>query len=238
MRLLAALLLLSLGNSFAQKKDTILILPGSKVLQSERLKDYTASYEFFSIKDGEEKLVGSLEDRFEVSNKKKLGLRICKISFGPNQILDSGLCELQGLKPVYHRSIQSKKILDLSFNKEKVNGKIISKVNSQVDPIDYQAPAPLFDSYYEDIIAKTVNLDKGVLFRFPEYIYERGGTVWSLGEILKSENPDERVVKFYELNPKKEIIRTTVYVIAESTREIIRREYLTGANKTIMKKKV
>jgi hypothetical protein len=234
------LLIFSLGlPGFTQKKDTLLLLPGSNALQSDRLRDYSTSYNLYSYKDGEEKFVGSLEDHFNLKSRGKQALRVCKITFGPNHILDSGLCILKGLIPIYHRSVQSKKTVDLHFSKEKVSGKVIT--NTDADPkaetIDHTTPSPLFDSYYEDIIAKTVNLEKGVLFRFPEYIYERGGTVWSLGEVLKGVASDEHIVKFYELSPKKEVVRTTTYIVNESTREIIQREYLIGNNKIVMKKK-
>lgn len=223
----------------SQKKDTVLIRPGSSDLKSTRLQNYTSSYDMFSYKDGEEKLVGSLEDHFSINKKAKQGLRVCKITFGANNILDSGLCILKGLTPIYHRSMQTKKNIDLRFNKEQVSGKIISKTDAdpKVEVIDHKTPSPLFDSFYEDIIAKSVDLKNGVLFRFPEYIYERGGTVWSLGEISKSDNAAERVIKFYELNPKKEIVRTTTYVVNESTHEILRREYLIGSNKIVMRKR-
>ena len=234
------ILLLSLAfPGVSQKKDTVLILPGSNALQSNRLHDYITSYDMVSYKDGEEKLVGSLEDHFSINGKTKQALRVCKITFGANNILDSGLCILQGLSPIYHRSIQTKKTLDLRFSKEKVSGKIIAKTDTdpKVETIDLKTPSPLFDSYYEDIIAKTVNLEKGVFFRFPEYIYERGGTVWSLGEILKNDNASERLIRFYELNPKREVVRTTTYIVSESTHEILRREYLIGSNKIVMKKR-
>ncbi len=233
-------LLLSALPSFSQKKDTVLILAGSKILKSNLLRDYKGSYDFFNSKDGVETLVGSLEDHFQIftKNKEPMALRVCKITFGANSILDSGLCRLQGLAPIYHRSVQTKKNMDLKFSGEQVTGKIIFKNdNPKVEAIDYKTPSPLFDSFYEDILAKVIDLENGTLFRFPEYIYEKGGTVWSVGEILNNEGASERVVKFYELNPKNEITRTTTFTINKSTSEIVRREYQMGSNTIIMKKK-
>lgn len=238
MKVLTSLLLTIGIQAFGHQKDTILITAGSKELQTQLLTSYNSSYEFFTMKDGVETLIGGLDDSFQVFSTRKQALRVCKIKFGPNSILDSGLCELRGLAPVYHRSVQTKKNMNLSFNKDKVAGKIIFKdTENKIETVDYKTPAPLFDSFYEDIIAKTIDLNIKSFFRFPEYIYEKGGTVWSVGEVLKGESPSERIIKFYEINAKKEVVRTTTFVINESSREILRREYLMGANKIIMKKK-
>ncbi|MGC4023204.1 MAG: hypothetical protein QM734_15305 [Cyclobacteriaceae bacterium] len=181
------LLVVSALSVFAQKKDTILLLPGSKDLQTDRLNNYTSSYNLYSVKDGEEKLVGSLDDYLSMNTKTGEALRICKIQFGPNSILDSGLCKLKGLVPIFHRSVQTKKTLNLAFVKNKVTGEIIFKneTGPKSEKIDHESPSPLFDSYYEDIIAKTINLKLGAVFKFGEYIYEKGGTVWSCGEVAK-----------------------------------------------------
>ena len=232
-------MLLLTFHSLAQKKDTVLITAGSNRLQSHLLKDYTASYDFFSVRNGVETLVGSLEDLFQILPAKKQALRICKIKFGENTILDSGLCELKGLTPIYHRSTQTRKSMILDFSDSNVNGKVILKndTETKIEKVNFQTSAPIFDSFYEDIIAKTLDPKMSRLFRFPEYIYEKGGTVWSVGEVVKGETPSESIVKFYELNSKKEITRTTTYVIDILTRQILRREYAMGSTNIIMKKK-
>lgn len=236
---IAAPMLLLVAHSFAQKKDTLLILAGSNRLQSHLLKDYTASYDFFSVKDGQETRVGDIAINFQVFPKKNQALLVCNIKFGTNVILDSGLCNLKGLSPIYHRSHQTRKSMILDFSDGNVNGKVILKndTENKTEKVNYQTSAPIFDSFYEDIIAKTLDPKTNGLFRFPEYIYERGGTVWSVGEVLKGELPSEMIVKFYELNSKKEIARTTTYVIDINTREIIKREYAFGSNKIIMKRR-
>lgn len=234
--ILACLFILSWFYIFSQKRDTILILPGSKILKTDRLHNYKATYSFFNYLDGQEKKIGSLDDQFLLKENGKQGLRICSIVFGANNILDSGLCALHELAPVYHRSVQTKKNMSLTFSNDKVIGSVTMKDGTnKVDAIDQPTPSPLFDSFYEDILAMTIEVEKGKLFRFPEYIYETGGTVWSVGEILKGKATKERIVKFYELNSKKEIVRTTTYTINESTWEILQREYTMGANRIVMK---
>jgi len=236
---MTAPILLLAFHSFAQKKDTILITAGSNRLQSHLLKNYTSSYDFFSVRDGIEKRVGEIAVNFQVFPEKNQALLVCNIKFGENVILDSGLCTLKGLSPIYHRSHQTRKSMILDFAGGNVNGKVIMKndTESKTENVNYQPSAPLFDSFYEDIIAKTLDPKTTGLFRFPEYIYERGGTVWSAGEVLKGEKPSETIVKFYELDSKKEITRTTTYVIDINTREILKREYAMGSNKVVMKKK-
>jgi hypothetical protein len=82
---------------------------------SDKMKSYKLKYDFISYKEGIEKKIGGLEEEFIVTQEshQKLGLRICNITFGANTILDSGLCSLKGLKPIYHRSIQTKKRITL-----------------------------------------------------------------------------------------------------------------------------
>lgn len=218
----------------AQRKDTLTILPGSNLLDAGKIGTYSASYDFFTVKDGEEKKVGSLEDNFYLD--KSNGLRVCHIKFGENVIIDSGLSKAQGLTPVYHRSHQTKKDMLLAFTKEKVDGVVMKKAEGEVDVVSQATPVAPFDSFYEDIMALTVNVKPGVLFRFPEYIYEKGGLVWSLGEVTSS-SAGERVVKFYELNSAKAIVRTTTYFISQSTHAIEQREYLIGSNRILMKKR-
>jgi len=44
----------------------------------------------------------------------------------------------------------------------------------------------LFDSYYEAVIARTIELKDGFLFKYPDFIYEEGGMVWQSGKIEKA----------------------------------------------------
>lgn len=251
MKLRLALCLFSLIHSisYGQNKDTILILPGHKFLQLSQLRDYNMKYDFFSYKEGVETIVGGLEDNFKTitNDKEKLGLRICNITFGTNKILDSGLCFLKGLKPIYHRSIQTKKRLNLDFNNEIITGTIatVNEASNKNEIIKYISSVPLFDSYYEDIIAKTIKFKKGLLFKFPEYIYERGGIVWSSGEIvgkekIQNKNGNTNVawkIIFYEKNSEGKIVRTTTYIINKIDKEIVSREYKTESNRILMKQR-
>jgi hypothetical protein len=234
---------------FAQTKDTVLLIPGQRLLESGKLENYKIEYDFIRIKDSSETIIGGLEDEFIISSTggEKTGLRICHIKFGTNSILDSGLCYLNGLKPIYHRSLQTMKELDLNFDNEKITGLIRTKdeTGKKEEAIHYQSSVPLFDSYYEDIIAKTIPLKKGFCFKFPEYIYERGGLVWSSGEIKDTIKINGRngktatawMVEFQEKDAKNTTVRTTTYVILGSNREIISREYKTGNSRLIMKQK-
>lgn len=235
---------------FAQKRDTILLIAGHKLIQGGRLKNYKINYEFFSLKDGKEVKTGSLDDQLTVfaQNTNKYALRVCKISFGSNSILDSGLCYLNGLIPIYHRSHQTKKIISLDFNGENVSGFVLDREKPDQDTvlINHKSVFPLFDSYYEDIIAKTIKLKKGLVFKFPGYIYERGGTVWSVGEIKGKERTNSGTGKkltvwtiiFYEKGLIGETIRITTYKVTKTGRKIISREYKTETGKILMKEQV
>lgn len=245
-RLLLFIFLCIHSLAYCQHNDTVLILPGSKFLQSDQLKDYTMKYDFVSYKAGVETVVGGLEDNFKIvtGNKEKQALRVCNISFGPNKILDSGLCFLQGLKPIYHRSAQTKKKMLLNFNNEIVNGVITALDSSnKMELVSYTAPVSLFDSYYEDIIAKTLPFKQGLVFKFPEYIYERGGTVWSWGEIAGNEkmpvsnaSPGEvwKII-FYEKSKEGNTVRTTTYLVDVADRSIVSREYMTATGRIVMR---
>lgn len=235
--------------SFSQNKDTVVITPGHNFLVYDKIKSYKLKYDFISYKEGVEKKVGGLEDEFIVmgDSPKKSGLRICNITFGANTILDSGLCYLKGLKPVYHRSIQTKKRITLDFNNEFVNGNItfFNERGDSSEIINYTSKTALFDSYYEDLIAKTMRFNKGLLFKFPEYIYERGGLIWSTGQVagkLKISNKNGSSdlawkILFFENDPNGEIVRTTTYIIKEYNREIISREYKTKTSLILMKQR-
>lgn len=230
---------------FAQKRDTVLLLPGNDLLETSNLTAYDAAYDFFRVTAGTETKVGGLDEQFTVLKKgsEKLGLRICKITFGSNNILDSGLCKLTGLKPIYHRSNQTAKILSVNFDGEKVAGFVTLLTGDQAnkkEAILYQSSTPNFDSYYEDMIARTISKKKGLLFKFPEYIFERGGQVWSIGEVVgKEANGKDTAwtIRFYEKDNKGETVRTTTYRVSESTGKIVYREYLFGKNKITMRER-
>lgn len=231
-------------RSFSQAGDTISLAPGDRFINSSSLKNYTAKFDFYRVQDGSETLIGNMEERFIVTNKKnwKEGLRICRIRLGSNSILDSGLTRLPGLAPIYHRSIQTQRIMSFDFAGNLVTGKVTNTADKNSQPVQYTAPAVVFDSYYEDIIAKTITFKHGLLFKFPEYIYERGGLVWSLGEVrldsaATSGKTNAWHVRFSELNDRNEVIRTTNYRIDEKTREIISREYITTGGRLIMRRR-
>jgi hypothetical protein len=44
----------------------------------------------------------------------------------------------------------------------------------------------LFDSYYETLIARTIELKDGFLFKYPDFIYEEGGLAWQWGKVEKA----------------------------------------------------
>lgn len=238
MKLIHLLIFLPMA-ALGQRKDTVTITPGQKFLVTDKLSDYKASYELFSLRDGTEKKVGELEDSFQVISEKgdKQGLRICKITFGSNIILDSGLCLLTGLKPVYHRSRQTVKRMVMDFNDNRIGGEVIYHTNrgdSSVS-INHVSNVVLFDSYYEDMIARTMRFEKGILFKFGEYIYERGGLVRCTGEVVEKTKVTVRPgvmvdawkILFFEHDPQGAIIRTTTFLVSEQSREIVLREYKT-----------
>jgi hypothetical protein len=242
-----AILVLAAFTCYCQAGDTVLLLPGNKLLEPGTLKSYTKKYDFLSYKDSIGTKIGEMEDIFLVlsSDSGKLGLRIGKLKFGANAILDSGLCFLQGLKPIYHHSHQTKKQMLLSFDKKLVSGNITSfnADGNKEEAVHYNASNPLFDSYYEDIIAMTIQCKKGLLFKFPEYIYERGGLVWSTGEIVGEDKVDDKMkntvpvwkIVFHEINKEGKSIRTTTYLVIKNTTEIFSREYRTETSRIVMR---
>lgn len=233
--------------SLGQNKDTLIITPGNNSLNTDKLKNYKIKYDFFSYKEGVENKIGELEDEFITmpNSGEKLGLRVCNITFGANKILDSGLFVLDGLKPIYHRSMQTKKRIALDFNNELVTGKILffTEKGDSSEVINYISKTALFDSYYEDLIAKTIRFKKGLVFKFPEYIYERGGLVWSGGQVadkLKISNKNGNTdvawkILFFENDHDGNIVRTTTYLVNADNREIISREYKTKTGLILMK---
>lgn len=223
----------------SQVNDTIIITPGHAILKTNLLKSYKARFEITRLKDGNKQKVGSIDDEFIIDNKYQgTALRVCNIVWGQNVILDSGLSSLKTLEPIYHRSHQTNKFMSFDFKGQEVKGFILNFDSSKQhhEAVNYKPNYPLFDSYYEDILARSLEFKKGIVFKFPEYIYERGGLVWSSGEIVGRQSiqleKQGRInvwkIKFFENNSKGEITRTTTYLINENNRTIISREYKMG----------
>lgn len=242
--IMLALLLQLVTN--AQHVDTILIVPGSDLLQTTLLQNNQQKYDFISFKSGVETIVGGLEENLHViiSGKDKQLLRVCNITFGTNKILDSGLCLLRGLKPIYHRSKQANKKLLFNFDKTIVSG-IVSDADKKQVAVQDTSAYPLFDSYSEDLIARTIPLKRGFTFKFMEFIYERGGAVWSTGEVTDTSHLQRGItsvshiwkVIFYEKTKQGTTTRTTTYIINDKDRSIVSREYITANGRVLMRKK-
>ena len=88
--------------------------------------------------------------------------------------------------PLYHRSHQTTKTMLLNFDGKKVIGTI--ETNKHKDTINVGYSYPLFDSYYETLIARTMELKDGFIFKFPDFVYEEGGLVWQSGKVEKNGN--------------------------------------------------
>ena len=223
--LLSVLLSLCITEIFAQT-DTLLLRPGSKQLSTKHFRNYTAEYDFFIYKNGVEQKVGGLKESFSISNA--MGLRVANISFGNNKILDSGLLELKTLTPLYHRSLQTNKRMSFDFDGTVINGAVTR--GDSVQPVHFENSTPLFDSYFEDLLVTAIPLKKGLHFKFPEFIYERGGLVWSTGQVLGS-----GTVVFFEKDNSGNTVRTTTYKM-DAHRRIISREYKTATSTMIMRR--
>jgi hypothetical protein len=240
------LLALTSPDGFSQEKDTVLLTPGHSLLKGHRLKTGRSSFTFLLTKDGQQQKVGGLQEDLQVVSVDHVQsyLRICQISFGANKILDSGLAAVGSLLPVYHRSFQTKKVMRFDFSPGMVAGTItnLDSTGERIEPVRHPVTLALFDSYYEDIIARCLSFKKGLVFKFPEYIYERGGEVWSTGEIIgpqkkqdgKGRAVDAWEIRFYEHDGKGAIVRQTTYFISAKDRNILSREYKMGSTILLM----
>jgi len=172
--------------AFSNPEDTTIIIPDGKWVKGKKLQPYHMSLVTYSITNGQEAKTGSVDDtyRFIKLNKKKYGLRVARIILPGREILDSGLVELLTFKPIYHHSHQSTKTMLLQFEDEEVYGTV--EAAKQIDTVRMKFPYPLFDSYYETLIARTIALKDGFLFKYPDFIYEEGGMVWQSGKIEKT----------------------------------------------------
>lgn len=224
---------LCMTQVFAQH-DTLLLSPGTRQLTTKHFKNYTAEYDFFIIKNGVEQKVGGLKESFSISNA--VALRVANITFGSNKILDSGLLVLKTLAPIYHRSLQTNKRMSFDFNGTVINGTIAK--GDSVLPVHFENPTLLFDSYFEDVLVTAIPLKKDLHFKFPEFIYERGGLVWSTGQVLGPCGNKCWSVAFFEKDNAGNTVRTTTYRIDPKTRQIISREYKMANSTMIMRRAV
>jgi len=172
-------------NSFSDQKDTTIIIPDGKSVKGNKLEPYHQSMVSYSVTNGQEVKTGSVDDTYQFIkiNKKKYALRIAKIILPGREILDSGLVDITTLKPIYHHSHQTTKTLLVQFENKRAWGTI--QTAQQTDTINMNFSYPIFDSYYETIIARTIKLKDGFLFKYPDFIYEEGGLVWQSGKIEK-----------------------------------------------------
>ena len=166
-------------------QDTVTIIPDGKFIKGERIQPYHMYLTSYSVTNDQEVKTGSIDDTYQFIkvNKKKYGLRVAKIILPGREILDSGLVDISTFKPIYHHSHQTTKTMLFQFEDGRAYG--IVKTVQQTDTVGMNFPYPIFDSYYETLIARTIELKDGFLFKYPDFIYEEGGMVWQSGKIEK-----------------------------------------------------
>jgi hypothetical protein len=171
---------------FSNQQDTTIIVPDGKWIKGERLQPYHQSLISYSVTNGQEVKTGSVDDSYQFIkiNDKQYGLRVAKIILPGREILDSGLVDVSTFKPIYHHSHQTTKTMLLQFEEARAYG--IIKAAQQTDTISMNFPCSLFDSYYETLIARTIELKDGFLFKYPDFIYEEGGLAWQSGKVEKA----------------------------------------------------
>jgi hypothetical protein len=173
-------------NYFSNQQDTTIVIPDGRFVKGKKLQPYHMNLTSYSITNGQEVKTGSVDDTYQIIkiNNKKYGLRIAKIILPGREILDSGLVDLSTLKPVYHHSHQTTKTLLLQFDEKEVRGTV--STGQQTETVNMKFQHPIFDSYYETLIAQSIELKDGFLFKYPDYIYEEGGLVWQSGKVERT----------------------------------------------------
>lgn len=215
-------------------QDTTIIIPDGKFIKGERIQPYHMNLTSYSVTNDKESKTGSVDDTYEVIkiNNKEYGLRIAKIILPGREILDSGLVDISTLKPIYHRSHQTTKTIAINFDGNKVTGTV--EMNQKTDTVNAGYSHPLFDSYYETLIVRAIELKDGFLFKYPDYIYEEGGLVWQSGKVEKiSNSPFGKDIWTIAYQDSKSGRKTTYWI--DKKRNLIRLQYQFGDKISIQK---
>jgi hypothetical protein len=221
-------------NYFSDQQDTTMIIPDGKWIKGKRLQPYHQSLVSYSITNGQEVKTGSVDDTYQFIkiNDKKYGLRVAKIILPGREIMDSGLVDISTFKPIYHHSHQTTKTMLLRFEDTRAYG--IIETAQQTDTVRMNFPYPIFDSYYETLIARTIELKDGFLFKYPDFIYEEGGLVWQSGKIEKTTSSpfgkDIWIISYVDSKSR----RKTSYWI-DNKRNLIQVQYQFGDRISIQK---
>ena len=215
-------------------QDTTIIFPDGKFIKGQRLSPYKMKLATYSVSNNQETKIGSVEDDYRVIkiNNQKYGLRIAKIILPGREILDSGLVELSTYKPIYHRSHQTIKTMRLNFDNKKVTGSV--EINQAIDTINSEYDVLFFDSYYETLIARTIELKDGFTFKYPDYIFEEGGVVWQSGKVEKTDDTvfgkDVWTINYVDSKSGR---KTTYWI--DKKRRLLRLQYQFGDRVSIQK---
>jgi hypothetical protein len=214
--------------------DTVLIIPNGKYVNGERIKAYHQKLNSFSVKEGKEEKTGTVDDTYSIveMDGHKYALRVAKIVLPNREILDSGLVDIRTFRPVYHHSHQTTKTMLFKFNGDQVSGTVMSSGNT--DLVNMQVSHPLFDSYFEELIARTIDLEDGMLFKYPDFIYEEGGLVWQSGKIEKTDSsPSGKDGWMITYTDSKSGRKTTYWI--DKDRNFKQVQYQFGANTSIQR---
>jgi len=124
------------------------------------------------------------------------------------------------------------KTMLFSFSGDHVSGTVMS--NGTTDLVNMPLSQPLFDSYFEQLIARTIDLKDGMLFKYPDFIYEEGGLVWQSGKIEKTDSsPFGKDVWMITYTDSKSGRKTTYWI--DKDRNFKQVQYQFGANTSIQR---
>ena len=220
-----------LGAPLSGLSDTTLILPGGGSVNGRLVKPYRARTITYRLVDGREEQIGTVEDQYSwiTIDGIERGLRVARIVLPGREILDSGLVDASSLKPFYHHSHQRDRTMLLTFGERAVTG--TTWTAAKTDTVAIGLPYAIFDSYFEDFIARSITLKDGLQFSFPDFILEAGGLVYQSGKVrrLATEGPAGRWTVSYT---DSKTGRETTYTL-DDQRRILDRVYRINGKTTM-----
>ena len=172
-----------------RESEPTTMLLGDAAIVTGRLEADTATRRLVLLQGGEEREVGTLRTELTLADVggRPVFVRIQTLS---SPMLGTGsdtvVVERATLRPIRHRSVNSRRTMSLDFRNDSIVGPV-TPAGGAAQAIALRADTALFDSNAMDLILRSLPLAEGYAVRHPVYLHEGGGKVWVTSRVTGSE---------------------------------------------------
>ncbi|MFT4203003.1 MAG: hypothetical protein QM610_03735 [Chitinophagaceae bacterium] len=205
--IIAALLV---GTSLSAQKA---IQPGKNIVDASFLKEQHFSMDWFMRNGDAKKKVDSIDMVMLPTAQKFVVITQTRIEGVPSSWIDSSVCDLQTLRPIYHSSYNMQRNMVLRFGNP-ITGYYADKNSDKTDTINDSTTTPYFDSNLYIWLVTWLPLQQGSAYRIPLYDF----------------NPKAKGVEYADVTDVKDSVFTSNKEGIRKIWRVTSRDHISGSD--------